>query len=61
MIRDIRFMLNELSEDGSNLSHVTEEKDTHGNAFLFSARKQNKTVNQVIAECPADKLINLFV
>ena len=36
-------------------------KDTHGNAFLFSARKQNKTVNQVIAECPADKLINLFV
>lgn len=36
-------------------------KDTHGNAFLFSARKQNKTVNQVIAECHVDKLINLFI
>ena len=35
VIRDIRLMLDELAGDGSDLSHVTEEKDARGYTSLF--------------------------
>lgn len=64
-VKDFKENLNETYDKVKHLESQKDfalaVKDTHGNNFLFSARKQNKTVNQVITECPADKLINLFI
>ena len=41
VIRDIRTMLDELAEDGSNLSHVREEVDSRGyTAAIHLARRE---------------------
>lgn len=64
-VKDFKENLNETYDKVKHLESQKDfalaVKDTHGNNFLFSARKQNKTVNQVITECPADKFINLFI
>ena len=36
-------------------------KDVKGNGLLFSARKQGKSISQVISETPTEKMLNFFI